>query len=77
MDYYWCIGYCWLYSLLVNTMVWIKLDEGVGKQWGNVENQYQRRSDLIPNLVATVKGCCSRKRYWKMLLLQGVHASNS
>ena len=34
----------------------VKLDEGVGKQWGNVENQYQRRSDLIPNLVATVKG---------------------
>ncbi len=34
----------------------VKLDEGVGQQWGNVENQYQRRSDLIPNLVATVKG---------------------
>lgn len=31
-------------------------DENVGKAWGNVENVYQRRSDLIPNLVATVKG---------------------
>jgi len=30
--------------------------ESVGKAWGNVENQYQRRADLIPNLVATVKG---------------------
>ncbi len=28
----------------------------VDKQWGNVQNQYQRRADLIPNLVATVKG---------------------
>lgn len=31
-------------------------DENVGKAWANVENVYQRRLDLIPNLVATVKG---------------------
>lgn len=31
-------------------------DQAVSKQWGQVESQYQRRSDLIPNLVSTVKG---------------------
>ncbi|HCN82925.1 MAG TPA: LemA family protein [Sphingobacteriaceae bacterium] len=34
----------------------IALDESVKSQWAQVENVYQRRSDLIPNLVNTVKG---------------------
>lgn len=37
-----------------NSMV--QKDEEVKAQWGNVENVYQRRADLIPNLVSTVKG---------------------
>ncbi len=37
-----------------NSMV--SLDEQVSSQWAQVENVYQRRSDLIPNLVNTVKG---------------------
>jgi len=37
-----------------NSMV--SSDEFVSQAWANVESQYQRRSDLIPNLVATVKG---------------------
>ena len=34
----------------------VRLDEGVAEKWAQVENVYQRRADLIPNLVATVKG---------------------
>jgi LemA protein len=34
----------------------VRLDESVTAAWAQVENQYQRRSDLIPNLVSTVKG---------------------
>lgn len=37
-----------------NTLV--TREETVSQQWANVENVYQRRSDLIPNLVSTVKG---------------------
>ena len=43
----------WLVSIY-NGMV--GLDEGVNTAWANVETQYQRRADLIPNLVNTVKG---------------------
>ncbi|AVM51643.1 LemA protein [Bacteroides zoogleoformans] len=34
----------------------VTMDENVSGQWSNVETQYQRRADLIPNLVSTVKG---------------------
>lgn len=34
----------------------VNMDEAVNNRWANVETQYQRRSDLIPNLVSTVKG---------------------
>lgn len=38
------------------------MDENVSGQWSNVETQYQRRADLIPNLVSTVKGYASHEK---------------
>jgi len=43
-----------LSSCSYNSMV--QMDENVKAKWGAVESQYQRRADLIPNLVNTVKG---------------------
>jgi LemA protein len=37
----------------------VKLDENVKNKWGAVQSQYQRRADLIPNLVSTVKGAAN------------------
>lgn len=37
----------------------VSLDQDAKSKWGQVENQYQRRSDLIPNLVSTVKGAAN------------------
>ncbi len=39
---------------MYNTMV--RMDEAVSQAWAQVENVYQRRADLVPNLVSTVKG---------------------
>jgi LemA protein len=37
----------------------VTLDQAVQAQWGQVQNVYQRRADLVPNLVATVKGAAN------------------
>lgn len=37
-------------------------EESVNASWGEVENQYQRRADLVPNLVATVQGYAQQER---------------
>ncbi len=51
----------------------VKLDEGVNVAWSQVENVYQRRADLIPNLVATVKGYASHEQE----TLEGVISARS
>jgi len=58
-------------SSAYNSMV--DKQEGVTKAWSNVENQYQRRSDLIPNLVNTVKGYAKHEK----TTLEGVIAARS
>jgi LemA protein len=40
----------------------VKLDEGVKQSWAQVQNQYQRRVDLIPNLVEVVKGYAAHEK---------------
>ncbi|MDO4496913.1 MAG: LemA family protein [Bacteroidales bacterium] len=49
----WCVS---KYNGMVNS------DETVTQAWANVEAQYQRRADLIPNLVATVKGYAAHEK---------------
>lgn len=56
--------------LIIGIFTWFKgtyngmvsMQEGVSAQWSNVENQYQRRLDLIPNLVNTVKGYAEHEK---------------
>jgi len=40
----------------------VGLEESVSEQWSNVETQYQRRADLIPNLVSAVKGYAAHEK---------------
>lgn len=49
-----------LWGVKINNRM-VSLEEDTTKAWSNVENVYQRRADLIPNLVETVKGYASHE----------------
>ena len=49
----WAVG---IYNSLIG------LEQGVNEKWAQVQNVYQRRADLIPNLVETVKGFAAQER---------------
>ncbi len=60
-------------KILFVTLLWFQIsacginnlpgyDEQVQSSWAQVQNQYQRRADLIPNLVATVKGYAAQEK---------------
>jgi LemA protein len=59
-----------LLGLVVIAILWVRgiynrtveKDEAIAGQWGQVETAYQRRADLIPNLVNTVKGYAEHER---------------
>ena len=51
-----------IYIVVVNYNNIPKLDENVKEKWSQVQNQYKRRADLIPNLVETVKAYASHEK---------------
>ena len=61
------IGLIALVAILVILVFWgcsaynglVQQDESVKKTWGNVQTEYQKRADLVDNLVATVKGAAN------------------
>ena len=53
------IAFMWGKSLQNNM---VSKEEAVTSQWAQVQNAYQRRADLVPNLVATVKGYATHEQ---------------
>ena len=51
-----------IYLIISNYNNVPKLDENVNEKWSQVQNQYKRRADLIPNLVSTVKGYAEHEK---------------
>jgi LemA protein len=63
-----CLGLILVGVLIILLPVWssynnmVALDQDVNAKWAQVQNVYQRRADLVPNLVATVKGYAAHER---------------
>src|SRR3989442_6611901 len=49
------------WAVSVNNQL-VRLDQDVNEKWAQVQNVYQRRADLVPNLVETVKGFAAQER---------------
>jgi len=56
------IGFSFLGYVNKNYNKAVQLQEEVNAKWGNVQSAYQRRADLIPNLVNTVKGAAENEK---------------
>lgn len=62
-----CLGLVLLVGVVLAFSAWgtynsiVGLDQDVNAKWAQVQNVYQRRADLVPNLVATVKGYASHE----------------
>jgi LemA protein len=50
-----------VWGISVNNQI-VRLEQNVNEKWAQVQNVYQRRADLIPNLVETVKGFAAQER---------------
>src|ERR1700741_4182030 len=50
-----------IWGIGVNNQL-VQAEQGVNEKWAQVQNVYQRRADLIPNLVETVKGFAAQER---------------
>ena len=65
MDYNWGYRYCgdpYVFFVKGTYNTWFKWMKQLSGQWAQVENVYQRRADLIPNLVSTVKGYAAHEK---------------
>jgi len=55
------VGAVAAWAVSVNNQL-VRLDQDVNEKWAQVQNVYQRRADLVPNLVETVKGFAAQER---------------
>ena len=55
------VGGIAMWAVSVNNQL-VRLDQDVNEKWAQVQNVYQRRADLVPNLVETVKGFAAQER---------------
>src|SRR5205807_9784141 len=55
------VGGVLVWAVSINNQL-VQLEQGVNEKWAQVQNVYQRRADLVPNLVETVKGFATQER---------------